>query len=150
MRLQVDGAHVQIDPDPEDTLVDVLRDELGSTAVRVGCRNGDCGTCTALVDGQCVKTCLVLAGRAEGARVETLASLGTETNPHPVQEAFLAEYAFQCGFCLPGMILSAVTLLADTPSPSDAEIRNALSGNLCRCTGYVNAVRAVRRAAAAR
>lgn len=147
MRLQVDGVAVQVDADPEDTLVDVLREDLGSTAVRAGCRNGDCGTCTAIVDGRCVKTCLVLAGRADGARIDTLAGLGTEADPHPAQEAFMAEYAFQCGFCLPGMILSAVTLLDGNPSPTDAEIRDALSGNLCRCTGYANAVRAVRRAA---
>jgi carbon-monoxide dehydrogenase small subunit len=143
----VDGVIVQVDPDPEDTLVDVLREELGVTAVRAGCRNGDCGTCTAIVDGRCVKTCLVLAGRADGARVDTLSGLGTEADPHPVQEAFMVEYAFQCGFCLPGMILSAVTLLEHDPSPTDAEIRDALSGNLCRCTGYANAIRAVRRAA---
>ena len=147
MRLQVDGVAVEVDADPEDTLVDVLREDLGSTAVRAGCRNGDCGTCTAIVDGRCVKTCLVLAGRVDGARVDTLAGLATETDPHPVQEAFMVEYAFQCGFCLPGMILSAVTLLDANPSPADAEIRAALSGNLCRCTGYANAVRAVRRAA---
>jgi carbon-monoxide dehydrogenase small subunit len=147
MRLQVDGVAVLVDADPEDTLVDVLREDLGSTAVRAGCRNGDCGTCTAIVDGRCVKTCLMLAGRADGARIDTLSGLGTEANPHPVQQAFMDEYAFQCGFCLPGMILSAVTLLDANPSPTGAEIRDALSGNLCRCTGYVNAVRAVRRAA---
>ncbi|GAB3588327.1 (2Fe-2S)-binding protein [Amycolatopsis endophytica] len=147
VELEVDGRTGVVTVEQDTTLVDVLREEFGSTAVRAGCRNGDCGTCTALVDGRCVKTCLVLAGRADGASVTTIASLGTAEHPSRVQRAFMEEYAFQCGFCLPGMLLAAEVLLAREDDPSDAQIRDALSGNLCRCTGYVNAVRAVRRAA---
>ena len=142
----VDGRPVHLVVDADLTVLDVLREELGRTEVRAGCRNGDCGTCTAVVDGRCVKTCLQLAARLDGARVDTLASLADDDEPSPVQQAFMEEYAFQCGFCLPGMLLSATDLLARTPDPSTAEIRNALSGNLCRCTGYTNAVRAVKRA----
>ncbi|RSD10226.1 (2Fe-2S)-binding protein [Amycolatopsis eburnea] len=147
--LEVDGRAETVTVDADTTLVDLLREKFGSTAVRAGCRNGDCGACTAVVDDRCLKTCLVLAGRADGTSVTTIANLGTEEQPSPVQRAFMAEYAFQCGFCLPGMLLAAEGLLARTKNPSDAEIRDALSGNLCRCTGYVNVVRAVRRAAEA-
>lgn len=144
--LAVDGRPVHLTVDADLTLLDVLREELGMTEVRAGCRNGDCGTCTAFVDDRCVKTCLLLAARVDGCRVDTLAGLADDDEPSPVQRAFMEEYAFQCGFCLPGMLLSATDLLARNPDPSTAEIRNALSGNLCRCTGYTNAVRAVKRA----
>lgn len=144
--LLVDGRQVHLTVDADLTLLDVLREELGLNEVRAGCRNGDCGTCTAVVDGRCVKTCLLLAARIDGARVDTIASLADDDEPNPVQRAFMEEYAFQCGFCLPGMLLSATDLLDRDPHPADASIRNALSGNLCRCTGYTNAVRAVKRA----
>lgn len=142
----VDGRAVHLTVDADLTLLDVLREEIGLTEVRAGCRNGDCGTCTAVVDGRCVKTCLVLAARVDGGRVDTLACLANGDEPNPVQRAFMEEFAFQCGFCLPGMLLSATDLLDRNPDPCTADIRDALSGNLCRCTGYTNAVRAVKRA----
>ncbi|MDV3128418.1 (2Fe-2S)-binding protein [Mycobacterium sp. 21AC1] len=145
--LTVDRKHVRVTVAADLTLLDVLREELGLTGVRAGCRNGDCGVCTAMVDGRCVKTCLTLAGRADGATVQTIAALADGVEPNPVQQAFAELYGFQCGFCLPGMLLSATDLLDRNPDPSVAQIREALSGNLCRCTGYVNAVRAVIRAA---
>ncbi|MFE0923242.1 (2Fe-2S)-binding protein [Streptomyces nigra] len=138
-RAEIDGA---------ETLVDSLRGSCGIAGVRVGCRNGDCGSCTAMVDDACVKTCLMLAGRARGSEIVTLEGLGTLDRPHPVQIAFMEQYAFQCGFCLPGMVFSTISLLARIPEPDETEIRDALSGNLCRCTGYANIVKAVQRAAA--
>lgn len=145
--LHVDGADARLTVAADLTLLDLLREELGRTEVRAGCRNGDCGACTAMVDGRCVKTCLMLAGRVDGARVRTIAGLADGDEPSAVQRAFMEEFAFQCGFCLPGMLLSATDLLDRDPTPSAAQIRDTLSGNLCRCTGYVNAVRAVERAA---
>lgn len=145
--LHIDGKDVQLTVAADLTLLDVLRENLGRTEVRAGCRNGDCGACTAMVDGRCVKTCLMLAGRVDGASVQTIADLADGDEPSPVQRAFMEQYAFQCGFCLPGMLLSATDLLDRTPEPSAEQIRDALSGNLCRCTGYANAVRAVGRAA---
>ncbi|PJK21746.1 (2Fe-2S)-binding protein [Mycolicibacterium goodii] len=145
--VEVDGCPAHLTVDADLTLLDVLREELGRTEVRAGCRNGDCGTCTAVVDGRCIKTCLMLASRADGARVQTIAGLADGDEPDALQRAFMEEYGFQCGFCLPGMLLTATDLLGRDPHPSVAAIREALSGNLCRCTGYVNAVRAVQRAA---
>lgn len=144
--LHLNGKPVCATVENTATLVDVLRDEFGAKGVRAGCRNGDCGTCTALVGRDCVKTCLVLAGRASGHDVRTIEGLGTEENPSAVQQAFMECYSFQCGFCLPGMILSATALLERVPEPTEAEIRDTLSGNLCRCTGYENFVRGVQRA----
>jgi carbon-monoxide dehydrogenase small subunit len=147
LTLRLNGRPIGVTVDGDATLVDVLREDLGVTGARIGCRNGDCGVCTALVDDRCVKTCLVLAARADGATVETLEGLGDEDDPTPVQQAFMECYAFQCGFCLPGMVFAATALLDRDPAPDDARIRDALSGNLCRCTGYHNLVRAVHRAA---
>ena len=147
LTLNLNGSRVSATIDGDATLVDVLREDLGVTGVRIGCRNGDCGACTALVDGRCVKTCVVLAARADGVAVETLESLGDEEDPSPVQQAFMECYSFQCGFCLPGMVFAATALLDREPDPDDAQIRDALSGNLCRCTGYHNFIRGVHRAA---
>jgi aerobic-type carbon monoxide dehydrogenase small subunit (CoxS/CutS family) len=144
--LHLNGKAASAMVESSATLVDVLRDDFGVTGVRAGCRNGDCGTCTALVNGDCVKTCLMFAGRASGQDVRTIESLGTADNPSPVQQAFMECYSFQCGFCLPGMILSATGLLERVPEPTDTEIRDTLSGNLCRCTGYENFIRGVQRA----
>ena len=144
---EVDGRAVELVVGADLTVLDVLRDEVGLTTVRAGCRNGDCGTCTAVVDGQCVKTCLMLAGRLDGTTVTTIGDLADGDQPSAVQRAFMEQYGFQCGFCLPGMLLSATDLLERDRQPSTSAIRDALSGNLCRCTGYVNAVRAVQRAA---
>ncbi|MBM7244209.1 (2Fe-2S)-binding protein [Rhodococcus fascians] len=146
VNLIVNGEAQAVTVPSDAILVDVLREHLGLKGVRVGCRNGDCGTCTAYVDDDCVKTCLIFVGRADGQSVRTIESLGTVDDPSPVQQAFMECYSFQCGFCLPGMMLSATTLLDQQPTPSDAEIRDTLSGNLCRCTGYENFVRGVRRA----
>jgi carbon-monoxide dehydrogenase small subunit len=145
--LHVDGKDVRLTVAADLTLLDVLREEIGLATVRAGCRNGDCGACTAMVDGRCVKTCLMLGARADGATVQTIADLADGDEPSPVQRAFMEQYGFQCGFCLPGMLLSATDLLDRNPEPCAAQIREALSGNLCRCTGYANAVRAVERAA---
>ena len=147
LHLTIDGHPASAETDPAGTLAEALREDFGVTAVRLGCLNGDCGTCTAIVNGRYTKTCLVLPHRAEGVEVRTIAGLGTATAPSAVQEAFVAEYAFQCGFCLPGMLLSSQALLERDPDPTEKDIRDALSGNICRCTGYHNAVRAVRRAA---
>jgi carbon-monoxide dehydrogenase small subunit len=117
-------------------LADMLRDDLGLTGTHIGCRNGDCGACTVLVDGQPVKSCLVPCGRVAGRQVETLEGLAPDDGLHPVQQAFWESNAFQCGFCLSGSVLCAVALLRTEPSPSAAEIDDALTGNLCRCTGY--------------
>ncbi|NIY69271.1 (2Fe-2S)-binding protein [Streptomyces malaysiensis] len=143
----LNGKPVRAAVNDVDTLVDALRQNCGVAGVRVGCRNGDCGSCTAMVDDECVKTCLMLAGRARGSEVVTLEGIGSLDHPHPVQIAFMEHYAFQCGFCLPGMVLSTISLLARIPHPDETEIRDALSGNLCRCTGYENIVKAVQRAA---
>jgi len=133
--------------DPAQPLAHCLREEFGLRGIRVGCANGDCGSCTALVDQRPVKTCLIPAGRAEGTVITTLEGMGSEANPSPVQDAFVETYAFQCGFCLPGMVFTAKALLDRDPDPSECTIRNELSGNICRCTGYHNIVAAVRRAA---
>jgi carbon-monoxide dehydrogenase small subunit len=147
VNLVLNGEQVSALVDSDATLVDALREDFDVTGVRIGCRNGDCGTCTALVDDRCVKTCLVLAGRASGSAVRTLEGQGTDEAPTAVQQAFMECYSFQCGFCLPGMVFAAEALLDVLPDPTEAEIRDALSGNLCRCTGYQNFVRGVHRAA---
>jgi carbon-monoxide dehydrogenase small subunit len=131
---------------PNVTLLQALRD-LGYTDVKSGCEKGDCGACAVLMDGQAVNSCLVLAWQAEGAEIVTNSGLGTMDNPHTLQEAFADHGAIQCGYCTPGMIISAKALLDRNPHPTEAEIRGALSGNLCRCTGYDQVVEAVQIAA---
>jgi len=133
---------------PRLLLSDFLRHKLGLTGTHVGCEHGVCGACTVLLDGAAVRSCLLLAVQADGARITTVEGLARDGEPlHPVQEAFREMHGLQCGFCTPGVLLSAVELLRDTPHPDDATIRRGLAGNLCRCTGYQNIVRAVRRAA---
>jgi carbon-monoxide dehydrogenase small subunit len=132
---------------PSQTLTHMLRDDLGLTGTKHGCGVGDCGCCTVLLDGYPVNSCLVLAVQAQGRRVSTIEGLAPEGKLHPLQEAFVDKGAIQCGFCSPGMILSAAALLAANPAPSDQEIRHGLSGNLCRCTGYQKIVEAVQQAA---
>jgi carbon-monoxide dehydrogenase small subunit len=148
----VDGVRYQDHVEPRLLLVHYLREVVGKTGTPVGCDTSNCGACTVLMDGQSVKSCSVLAVQADGAQITTiegLASANGNGGLHPVQKAFHTEHALQCGFCTPGMILAAVDLLKENPHPSDAEIRDGLEGNLCRCTGYENIVRAVRRAAEA-
>jgi len=129
------------------TLLDFLREELGLKGTKKGCDSGQCGACTIFMDGKAVNACLVLAVQAAGREVMTIEALSSDGRLHPLQEAFVEEGAVQCGFCTPGMIMSAKALLDEKKEPSEEEIRKALSGNLCRCTGYVKIVKAVRKAA---
>jgi carbon-monoxide dehydrogenase small subunit len=128
-------------------LVHYLRDVCGLRAANIGCDTTSCGACTVLLDGESVKSCTVLAAQADGRSVTTAEGLAQHTAMHPVQEAFRNEHALQCGFCTPGMVMASVALLQENPTPSEADVREALEGNLCRCTGYHNIVRAVLRAA---
>jgi aerobic carbon-monoxide dehydrogenase small subunit len=142
----VDGVNYVDQVEPRLLLVHYLRDVIGKTGTPVGCDTSNCGACTVLMDGESVKSCSVLAVQADGADVVTIEGLANgELNP--VQRAFHAEHALQCGYCTPGMIMAATDLLRDNPHPSEQEIREGLEGNLCRCTGYENIVRAVKRAA---
>ncbi len=132
---------------PTQTLLDLLREDLGVVSVKNGCNTGDCGACTVLLDGEAVRSCLTLVPVVEGRRVETIESLGGPGRLHPIQQAFLDLGATQCGYCTPGMILTVKAFLDKNPEPSRDQIVEALSGNLCRCTGYVKIVEAVERAA---
>jgi len=147
--LTVDGSSVSDDVEPRLLLVQYLREKLGKTGTVIGCDTSNCGACTVLLDGTSVKSCNVLAVQADGHDVTTIEGLATDGQLHPVQEAFHECHALQCGFCTPGMIMRAVDLLAENPNPSEQEIRQGLEGNLCRCTGYHNIVRAVQAAAGA-
>ncbi len=144
--LVLNGSTVTADADPHVLLVDWLRAN-GLTGVRVGCETSTCGACTVLLDGSAVKSCTLLTVQMNDASVTTIEGVATGGVVSPVQEAFMAEHGLQCGFCTPGFIMSATALLATDPEPSDEEIEVALEGNLCRCTGYINIMRAVRRAA---
>ena len=145
--LEVNGEHREVDVEPRTLLVSMLREDLELTGTHVGCDTSQCGACTVHVDGRAVKSCTMLAAQADGASVTTIEGLGQVGSLHPVQQAFWDKHGLQCGFCTPGMILTAVDLLKRNPHPSDEEIRHGLDGNLCRCTGYENIVRAVRAAA---
>lgn len=145
--ITVNGNKKTITTDPKRLLLDVLREDLGLTGTKYGCGEGQCGACTVLVDGQPVHSCHMSAGRADGKSILTIEGLAQGDRLHPVQEAFLAEGASQCGYCTPGMVLTAVALLEKNPHPTDEQIREAMNGNLCRCNGYVKIQNAVRRAA---
>jgi carbon-monoxide dehydrogenase small subunit len=145
----LNGQQVEFDARPEMLLIDLLRGPLGLTGTHAGCDTAQCGACTVLLDGVAVKSCNVLALQAAGCSVTTIEGLPRGAELHPLQQAFVDCHGLQCGFCTPGMIMSAACLLATTPHPSDAQIVEALEGNLCRCTGYVNIVAAVRQAAEA-
>lgn len=148
--ITVDGVRYDDDVAPRTLLVHHLRDALGKVGTVVGCDTSNCGSCTVLLDGVSVKSCSVLAVQADGSQVTTIEGLAaTDGTLHPVQQAFHERHALQCGFCTPGMILSAVDLLRENPDPSEIEIREGIEGNLCRCTGYQNIVGAVRDAATA-
>jgi len=147
IHLTVNGTERVWDVAPGDTLLDALRRE-GFVGVKRGCGTGDCGACTILLNGRAVNACLLLAVKAEGGAVVTIEGIAEGGRLHPIQEAFLEAGAVQCGYCTPGMVLSAVSLLSHNPDPSEAEIREAISGNLCRCTGYVKQIAAVEQAAA--
>ncbi|HET6184904.1 MAG TPA: (2Fe-2S)-binding protein [Acetobacteraceae bacterium] len=146
IRLRVNGRAYERSVESRLLLSDFLRDALGLTGTHVGCEHGVCGACTVLVDGRSVRSCLMLAVQAEGAEVETVEGLGSPDRLSPLQEAFRAHHALQCGFCTPGILMTCVDLLRNRRPASDDEIRHALSGNLCRCTGYDHIVRAVRAA----
>jgi carbon-monoxide dehydrogenase small subunit len=143
LRMNVNGKPVEVRVDPAWTLLRVLREELHLTGTKKGCEQGDCGACTVILDGRSVNACLVLALQAEGKRVETVEGLGTPEHLHPLQKSFIDHGAVQCGFCTPGMLMSAKALLDRNPHPTAAEIRRGISGNLCRCTGYVKIVKAI-------
>jgi carbon-monoxide dehydrogenase small subunit len=148
--LTVNGLRQEIAVEPRWLLVDVLRDTLGLTGTHVGCEHGVCGTCTVMVNGETVRSCLMLAASADGAEVLTVEGLAPADGLHPLQEAFREAQGLQCGFCTPGMLMIAYELLRQNPSPTPAEIREAISANLCRCTGYQGIVDAVSLAAARR
>jgi aerobic carbon-monoxide dehydrogenase small subunit len=145
----VNGADHLVDVEPRLLLVHLLRERLRLTGTHVGCDTTSCGVCTVLLDGVPIKSCTYLAVQADGRSVQTVEGLLEDGQPSPIQAAFKEEHGLQCGFCTPGMMLAAKALLADNPDPTEDEVRWALSGNLCRCTGYVNIVRAVRPSAAA-
>lgn len=145
--LRVNGITYQPSVEPRRLLVDVLRDDLGLTGTHIGCEHGVCGTCTVLLNGESVRSCLMFAVQADGAEIMTVEGLSRGDRLHPLQEAFRATQGLQCGFCTPGMLLIAYELLRDNPSPSEREIREAISANLCRCTGYQGIVEAVQLAA---
>lgn len=145
--LRVNGVDEEVYVEPWWSLADVLREQLGLTGVKVGCDKGQCGSCTVIVDGEAIKSCLFLAIKARGKDVLTIEGLaGKNGELHPLQEAFMEYFAVQCGYCTPGMIMAAKALLDENPGATEDEIRSGLSGNLCRCTGYVKIVEAVRAA----
>ena len=150
IEVSVNGASWRGAVEPRLLLVDFLRQTLGLTGTHVGCEHGICGACTVLVDGQSARACLMLAVQADGTTIETVEGLGSPQDLHPVQLAFQEAHALQCGFCTPGMLMTTIDLLRKYPLASDAQIRDALSGNLCRCTGYEHIVRAVRALVASR
>lgn len=146
--LEVNGRTHQVALAPNITLLQALRD-LGYTDVKNGCEKGDCGACTVMLDGRVINSCLKLARLAQGHSIVTVAGLGTAEDPHPLQQAFVDNGAVQCGYCIPGMIMAAKGLIDENPHPTDEEIHEAISGNLCRCTGYIRAFTAIRAAAEA-
>ena len=150
IKLTVNGKKQTVTTDPKRSLLEVLREDLHLTGVKYGCGQGDCGACTVLIDGACALSCITPISAAAGKTVTTIEGLAQGDSLHPVQEAFLAEEAMQCGFCTPGMVLTAATLLKGNPNPTDAEIVAAMSGNICRCCGYPKIIAAVRRAAKTR
>ncbi len=147
LKLEVNGRALQLQVDSHRLLVEVLREQLGLTGTHVGCDTSQCGACTVLLDGQPVKSCTLLALQADGRRVTSIEGLARDGERHPIQQAFIDCHGLQCGFCTPGMIMSAAALLQHTPQPTQEQIERALEGNLCRCTGYVNIVAAVKQAA---
>ena len=148
VRLAVNGVEHRLGIETRRLLCDVLREDLGLTGTNLGCEQGVCGSCTVLVDGQSVRSCLMLAVQADGAEITTVEGLARDGELHPLQTAFWEKQALQCGFCTPGFLMTGIELLRRNPDPDDAEIRDALAGNTCRCTGYEHIIDAVRDAAA--
>lgn len=147
IRVRVNGQQYESDVEPRKLLVYYLRDDLGLTGTHVGCDTTSCGACTVLLDGRPVKSCTVLAVQADGREVMTVEGLEKDGQLHPLQTAFWEEHGLQCGFCTPGMLMSGYALLQTNPNPSEEEIRKGISGNICRCTGYMNIVKAIQSAA---
>jgi carbon-monoxide dehydrogenase small subunit len=143
----INGKRRKLVVKTNDLLLNVIREDLGLTGTKYGCGTGECGACTVLMDGKPVLSCLTLAVSADGRNVTTIEGVGTNENPHPLQEAFVEVGAVQCGYCTPGMILSAKALLDKNPNPTEEEIKTAIGGNLCRCTGYVKIIEAIQLAA---
>jgi aerobic carbon-monoxide dehydrogenase small subunit len=141
--LTVNGQEHDLELEPRELLVYVLRDRLGLTGSTVGCDTSSCGSCTVLLDGESVKSCTVLGVQADGHGITTIEGLAENGALHPLQESFRAHHALQCGYCTPGMVMAAVSLLAENPNPTEEQIRHALEGNICRCTGYQNIVDAI-------
>jgi len=144
----VNGDRRELEVEPRELLVYVLRERLGLTGTNVACDTTSCGACTVLLDGESVKSCTLLGIQADGREITTIEGLAENGRLHPVQQAFHEEHGLQCGYCTPGMVMATVSLLRENPDPTEDEIRKALEGNLCRCTGYVNIVKAVQHAAA--
>lgn len=147
VELTVNGTLYKLDVQPWETLVEVIRDDLGLTGTKEGCGLGECGACTVIMDGRAVNSCLVLAAEADGKQITTIEGLADGDKLHPIQQAFVNHGGLQCGFCTPGMIMSAKALLDEKPSPSEEEIRKGIAGNICRCTGYTKIIESVKAAA---
>jgi carbon-monoxide dehydrogenase small subunit len=147
IKLTVNGKEYERAVEPRLLLSDFLRHDLGLSGTHVGCEHGLCGACTILFDGLSMRSCLMFAVQANGHEIQTVEGLGTPEKPHPIQEAFMEKHALQCGFCTPGILMTLVEYLGRNPDPSEEEIREAIDGNFCRCTGYVNIVEAVKLAA---
>ena len=147
VELRINGEIHVVDVQPHDTLGHVLNERLGLTGVRLSCEEGECGSCTVLIDGKPITSCMLLAVQARGREIETIEGMGTPESLHPIQKAFVEEHGFQCSFCTPGFILSTKALLSENPRPEPAEIADALGGHICRCGSYPNIIRSVLRAA---
>lgn len=143
VRMEVNGKPRVLTVDPGKTLLEVIREDLRLTGAKQGCDDGNCGACTVLMDGRAVKSCMVLIPQANGRKIMTIEGMGSEENLHPIQQAFIDHFAIQCGFCTPGMILTAKAILDEDPRASEEVIREGLHGNICRCTGYVKIVEAI-------
>jgi aerobic carbon-monoxide dehydrogenase small subunit len=142
--IEVDGTRYEREVEPRRLLVHFLRDDLGLTGTHIGCDTGNCGACSVIYNGTLIKSCMTLAVQADGAKIETVEGLAEDGELTDLQQAFSAHHALQCGYCTPGMLMSATALLRENPHPSEEEIRKAIQGNLCRCTGYVNIVEAIK------
>jgi carbon-monoxide dehydrogenase small subunit len=147
IKTNVNGRDISLTVDSNERLIDMLRNRMGLTGTKEGCGKGDCGSCVVIVDGKTVNSCLMLAVQAHGKKIITIEGLGSPEKLHPLQEAFVEKGAVQCGFCIPGMIITAKNLLDQNPNPTRQEIREAISGNLCRCTGYIKIIDAIQAAA---
>ena len=147
IRVRINDTPYESSVEARKLLVDFIRDDIGLTGTHIGCEHGVCGACTVLLNGEPSQSCLLFAVQVDGSEIVTVEGLGSDGSLHPLQEAFSAAHGLQCGFCTPGMLMSAIYLLRDNPDPSETDIRLAISGNICRCTGYVNIVKAIQLAA---